>query len=120
VNNIEEAQVMKFLSQPKASMLTGRVLYPRYFPRNDGLVSTNPAPAFAPRDFPRTGFLLLNDGYIEQIILPMKGSRPFPHAAHAIILGCWGETYLEARLVLFPATGELFTSGSLEEPCPTQ
>jgi hypothetical protein len=118
---VEESQVMKFLSQPNARILTGRVLYPRYFPRNDGLASTNPAPAFAPRDFPRMGFyLLLTAGDIEQVILPMKGSRPFPHTAEGVILGCVSGDHIEARLVLFPATGELFTSGSLEEPCPTQ
>lgn len=117
---VDETQVMKFLNQPRARLLTGRVFYPRYFSRNDGLASTNPAPAFAPRDFPRMGFLLLKDGYIEQIILPMKGSRPFPHASDAVVVGCWSDTYLEARFVLFPATGEIFTNDSLEGPCPTQ
>jgi hypothetical protein len=118
--DIGEGQVMEFLSQPNARMLTGSVLYPRYFPRYDGLASTNPVPAFAPRDFPRMGFLfLLRAGDIEQVILPMKGSRPFPHAEEAIILGCARDTYIEARLVLFPGTGEMFTNGSLEEPCPT-
>ncbi len=117
---VGERQVMDFLSQPNARMLTGSVLYPRYFPRFDGLASTNPVPAFAPRDFPRMGFfLLLRAGDIEQVILPMKGSRPFPHAEEAIILGCVRDTYIEARLVLFPGTGEMFTNGSLEEPCPT-
>ncbi len=119
VGGIEETQVMEFLSQPNTRLLTGRVLYPRYFPRYDGLASTNPAPAFAPRDFPRMGFFLLNDGNIEQVILPMKGSRPFPHAADAIVLGCLGDTYIEVRLILFPAMGEVFTNGSLEETCPT-
>jgi hypothetical protein len=116
---VDSAQVMKFLAQPHANMLTGRVLYPRYFSRNDGLPSTNPVPAYAPRDFPRMGFLLLKAGDVEQIILPMKGSRPFPHAADAVVLGCWSDTYLEARFILFPATGEIFTNGSLDETCPT-
>lgn len=119
VSGIEETQVVEFLSQPNARMLTGRVLYPRYFPRYDGLASTNPAPAFAPRDFPRMGFYLLKDGNIEQVILPMKGSRPFPHAADAIVLGCLGDTYIEVRFILFPATGEMFTNGSLEDFCQT-
>jgi hypothetical protein len=114
---VDEAQVMDFLSQPRARPLTGRVFYPRYFPRNDGLASTNPAPAFAPRDFPRMGFLLLKDDVIEHVILPMKGSRPFPHFADALVLGCWRDTYLEARFVLFPATGEIFTNGDLTDPC---
>ncbi|RJP55311.1 MAG: hypothetical protein C4583_00740 [Anaerolineaceae bacterium] len=116
---VDEAQVMKFLGQPRARLLTGRVFYPRYFSRNDGLASTNPAPAFAPRDFPRMGFLLLKDSYIEQIILPMRGSRPFPHAVDAVVVGCWGDTYLEARFVLFPATGEIFMNGSLDASCET-
>jgi hypothetical protein len=114
---VDEAQVMDFLSQPRARLLTGRVFYPRYFSRNDGLASTNPAPAFAPRGFPRMGFLLLKDDYIEHVILPMRGSRPFPHFADALVLGCWRDTYLEARFVLFPATGEIFTNGDLTDPC---
>lgn len=118
-DKIDEAQAIEMLTRPRA-MLTGRILYPRYFPRYDGLSSTNPAPAFAPRDFPRMSFLLLNDGYIEQIILPMKGSRPFPHFSDAVIWGCWRDTYFEARFVLIPATGEIFSNGSLEEPCPAQ
>lgn len=119
-SGVNEAQVMKFLSQPHASLLTGRVLYPRYFPRNDGLASTNPVPAFAPRDFPRMGFLLLKESNIEQVLLPMKGSRPFPHAEDVIVLGCWRDTYLEARFILFPVTGDIFTNRSLEEPCPSR
>lgn len=116
-SGIEQGQAAQFLNQPGASMLTGRVLYPRYFPRFEGLASTNPAPAFAPREFPRMGFLLLDAGSIEQIVLPMKGSRPFPHAADAVVLGCRREAYVEARLVLFPASGEIFASGSLTGPC---
>ncbi|MFZ5856963.1 MAG: glycosyltransferase family 39 protein [Chloroflexota bacterium] len=116
LDKIEEAQAIEMLTQPH-SILTGRVLYPRYFSRNDGLASTNPAPAFAPRDFPRMSFLLLKDGHIEQIILPMKGSRPFPHFSDAVIWGCWRDTYFEARFVLIPATGEIFTNGALSDAC---
>jgi hypothetical protein len=108
-----------FLSQPGAVALAGRTLYPRYFSRNDGLASTNPSPAFAPRDFPRMGFYFLTPDGVEQVILPMKGSRPFLHAADGILLGCQRDKYIEARMVVFPATGETFTSGSLADPCLT-
>jgi len=47
----------------------------------------------------------------------MKGSRPFPHAADGILLGCQRGNYVEARLLLFPATGEMFVSQPLERPC---
>ena len=109
--------VQAFLSQPDAVGLTGRVLYPRYFPRNDGLPSTNPAPAFAPRDFPRMGFFFLNADGLTHAILPMKGSRPFPHAADAILLGCQRDRYVEVRMIVFPATDEIFTNGSLADSC---
>ncbi len=114
---VDEMQVSAFLSRPEARALTGRVLYPRYFPRFNGLASTNPAPAFAQRDYPRMGFLLLLPDETIQIILPMKGSRPFPHAADAVLLGCQREDHIEARLVFFPASDETFTSGSLADAC---
>lgn len=117
-SNVDETQISAFLSQPAARALTGRVLYPRYFSRFDGLASTNPAPAFAQRDFPRVGFLLLLPDEIVQIILPMKGSRLFPHAADAILLGCQREDYVEAHLVFFPAQGETFTNGAFTDVCP--
>jgi hypothetical protein len=116
-SNFEETQVAAFLSQPNARALTGRVLYPRYFARFDGLASTNPTPAFAQRDFPRMGFLLLLPDEIMQIVLPMKGSRPFPHAADAILLGCQREDFIEARVVYFPITGDTFTNGVLSDIC---
>jgi 4-amino-4-deoxy-L-arabinose transferase-like glycosyltransferase len=116
---VDEAQVRAFLSQPGAVALTGRSLYPRYFPRNDGLASTNPNPAFAPRDFPRMGFYFLTSDGITQSILPMKGSRPFPHAADGILLGCQRNNYVEVRMIVFPAARETFTSGVLADPCPT-
>ena len=114
---VDESQARAFLGQPGAVTLTGRALYPRYFPRNAGLASTNPNPAFAPRGFPRMGFYFLTPDGVEQVILPMKGSRPFPHAADGILLGCQRGNYVEARLLLFPATGEMFVSQPLERPC---
>lgn len=115
--DLDETQIAAFLSQPNARALTGRALYPRYFARFDGLASTNPAPAFAHRDYPRLGFLLLLPDEIMQIVLPMKGPRPFPHAADALLLGCQREDYIEARLVFFPATDETFTNGTLADAC---
>jgi hypothetical protein len=111
------SKVQAFLAQPEAVGLAGRVLYPRYFSRNDGLPSTNPAPAFAPRDFPRMGFFLLTSEGVTQSILPMRGSRPFPHAADAILLGCQRDRYVEVRMIVFPASGEIFASDSLAAPC---
>lgn len=116
---VDESQARACLGQPGAVALTGRTLYPRYFPRNAGLASTNPSPAFAPRDFPRMGFYFLTSDGVTQSILPMKGSHPFPHAADGILLGCQRDNYVEVRLIVFPATGETFVSQALEYPCET-
>ena len=115
---VDEARTAAFLGQPDALALSGRVLYPRYFSRGNGLASTNPNPAYAPRDFPRMGFYLLAPDGVTQTVLPMKGARPFPNAADALLLGCQRGDYVEARLVFFPATGEAFENGPLDAPCP--
>ncbi len=114
---VESAQIESFLNQRDAVSLVGRVLYPRYYPRNEGIASTNPNAAYAPRDFPRMGFYFFLGDDVAQAVLPMKGSRPFPHAADAVLLGCQRERYVEVKMIVFPATGEVFTSGSLADSC---
>jgi hypothetical protein len=111
-----EDEIESFLAQPGAVTLTGRVLYPRYFGRNDGLASTNPSPAYAPRDYPRTGFYFLTPGEMNLAVLPMKGARPFPHAADATIYGCQRDKYIEVKLILF-LDGTTYASGSLADAC---
>ncbi len=54
-------QVDAFASTSGSVVEVGRALYPRYFSKDDGLASAHPWPAYAPRDFPRLGFLLLNE-----------------------------------------------------------
>jgi hypothetical protein len=111
-----EDEIESFLTHPGAVTLTGRVLYPRYFGRNDGLASTNPSPAYAPRDYPRTGFYFLTPGEMNLAVLPMKGARPFPHAADATIYGCQRDKYIEVKLILF-LDGTTYASGSLADAC---
>ena len=116
---VDESQTRAFLSQPEAVSLTGRVLYPRYYARNDGIASTNPNAAFVPRDYPRTGFYFFVGEDVSQAVLPMKGAHPFPHAADAILLGCQRERYVEVKLILFLDSGLTYTSGALTDSCAT-
>jgi len=94
--------VNTFISQPDSFLQTGRLLYPRFFSKNDGLASANPWPAYASQDYPRIGFLLLNQTSTS-VVFPTKKLPAFPHAADVIILGCQREGYVEARWVAFPA-----------------
>ncbi|MGZ9225579.1 MAG: glycosyltransferase family 39 protein [Anaerolineales bacterium] len=108
--------IQAFSSQPEAFIGSGRVLYPRSFSRNKGLASTNPWPAYAVRDYPRLGFLLLNQHSISAIF-PGRMDSTFPHAADAIVVGCQREDYIEVRLIAFPELDSVYVSAPLTEAC---
>jgi len=110
-------EITTFASQPEAVVEMGRLLYPRFFSRNNGLSSANPWPAYAERDFPRMGFLLLNQGTRSAVFRTRQNTDSFPHASDAIILGCQREDYVEVRLIAFPETGVTYVSTSLTESC---
>jgi hypothetical protein len=109
-------EIDTFLSQPGASIQVGRVLYPRFFGKEGGLASANPWPAYAFRDYPRIGFLLLNDGS-HYVVFPTKRLPEFPHARDAIILGCQAEAYLEARWVVFPELDSVYSTEAPAGSC---
>ncbi len=112
-----ESQMAAFVSSPAAVLESGRVLYPRFFSRNLGLASAHPWPAYAPRDFPRLGFVLLNQTRHDVVLPTRQLSGPFPQAADAVLLGCQRGDYIEARLVLLPSSNLLYLSPSYDEPC---
>jgi hypothetical protein len=110
------AEIRAFASQPEAFLRAGRILYPRSFSRDKGLASTNPWPAYAIRNYPRLGFLLLNQQSVSAVF-PGRTNASFPHAADAIVLGCQREDYVEVRLIAFPALETVYLSAPLAETC---
>jgi hypothetical protein len=108
--------ITAFVSQPGSFHQIGRVSYPRFFGKDDGLASTNPWAAYAIRDYPRIGFLLLNQGSVS-VVFPTKRISDFPHAADAIVLGCKREDYVEARLIAFPELDAVYFSEPFTETC---
>ncbi|HEY5983805.1 MAG TPA: glycosyltransferase family 39 protein [Anaerolineales bacterium] len=112
------AQIESFGADPKAEIQIGRTLYPRFFTRHNGLASTHPWPAFAPREFPRLGFILLN-GTRHDVVLPVHDiPKGIKHGMDAIVLGCIEEDHLEARLVLVVNSGVVYEAESGLAPCP--
>ena len=109
-------EIRAFASQPEAFIGAGRLLYPRSFSRDKGLASTNPWPAYAVRDYPRLGFLLLNQHSISAVF-PGRPDSAFPHASDAIVLGCQREDYVEVRLIAFPELETVYISAPLTETC---
>jgi hypothetical protein len=109
--------IRDFGSQPEAVTINGRLLYPRTFSANTGLTSTNTWPAYEPHDYPRLGFRLLNQD-LRDVVFPNKGvSIENVQGYDVILLGCERETYIEARLLVFPHTNLTYLSNLGLEPC---
>ncbi|MEP7134378.1 MAG: glycosyltransferase family 39 protein [Chloroflexota bacterium] len=118
VSNVPAVQdIQAFAAQPEAIIQIGRVLYPRYYSRGNGLSSSNPWPAYKPRDYSRLGFLFMNQVSSSAVFPTRKIPTIFPHAADAIILGCRREDYVEVRLIVFPELDVALLSAPLTEPC---
>jgi hypothetical protein len=83
------------------------------------LASANPWPAYASRDYPRIGFLLLNQTSTS-IVFPTRKLPAFPHAMDVIILGCQRAGYVEARWVAFPDLGLAYPSTIQTQTCSPQ
>jgi hypothetical protein len=82
--------------------------------RGDGMVSANPWPAYRLREYPRIGFIVLNDNQYNAIF-PTRDLLDFPHGSDAILLACEREDYLETRLIAFPDT--TYQSAPLTQAC---
>ncbi|MFT3895264.1 MAG: glycosyltransferase family 39 protein [Anaerolineales bacterium] len=116
-NSPTELEIDNFTAQSNAFLKAGRVLYPRFFTRDKGLFSSNPWPAYEKREYPRMGFLLINQS-VSQMVFPSREiPEPFPHAADAIVLGCVMGNHLEVRMIAFPDQNVIFMSAPLSEPC---
>jgi Dolichyl-phosphate-mannose-protein mannosyltransferase len=113
----DRTQIEAFIAVPQTSLKIARMLYPRFFTRNLGLSSSHPWPAYAPRDFPRLGFVLLDQSRSYAVFPSRTIPDPFPSAADAIVLGCQRTDYLEARLILFPDSDTAYMSAPLTVPC---
>ncbi|MBI5842844.1 MAG: glycosyltransferase family 39 protein [Chloroflexi bacterium] len=110
----ETSEVEVFLAQPDAILLDGRMLYPRLYRRDDGMVSANPWPAYAVRDYARIGFVLINDDNYDAIF-PTRDVLDFPQGADAILLACQREDYLDVRVVVF--SDAIYQSAPLTDLC---
>jgi hypothetical protein len=113
---IGDTQIETFVADPQATLQIGRVLYPRYFSRDNGLSSAHPWPAYAVRDFPRMGFLLLNQSR-HDALMPLRQIGNFPQGADAIVIGCLRQDHIEVRLILFPDTDTAYLSAPLTQAC---
>ncbi len=113
------SQIQTFTDQAGAVIRTGQLLYPRLFWADEGLRSANPWAAYAPRDYPRFGFILLYRQGVAQVVLPVKAelSELLPPDSDVILLGCNRSGYLEVRMLLVQTGDILFQGGKLGDEC---
>jgi hypothetical protein len=109
-------EIDNFISQPASALQIGRVLYPRFYPSHAGYSSPK-WPAFVDRDYPRVGFLLLNQTLLNAVFPTRQSDIDISQAADAILLGCQRDGYIEVRLAAFPASDSAYLSAPLSEPC---
>ncbi|HQU38098.1 MAG TPA: hypothetical protein PLR65_16060, partial [Anaerolineales bacterium] len=113
---LQDPSVEKLLSQPNSLILEGRLLYPRFFRRNDGIFSTTPWAIYSVRDFSRLGFIVLNTG-AHSVIFPADSPIKLTHGADVIVVGCQQKEYTEARWIFFPELDETYQAEEMTSIC---
>ena len=117
VTGISPTEIQNFAKQPDAVTLIGRLLYPRYFGRGAGISSSTPWPSYAPRDFPRLGFLLINQK-VREVVFPIRAPAiENVQGEDVLIVGCEREGYIEARVLAFPNADLAYLSDLTLTPC---
>jgi hypothetical protein len=100
-------QIDSFLQNPKAEIVVGRTLYPRFYVENEGEVHFYPVVVMG---FPRTTFTLIGNDGEKGIVLPGKKPGYFPHAEDAIVIGCKEKFYMDAlAVILLDDTRSVYT-----------
>jgi hypothetical protein len=90
----------EFLQSPNAKVLLGRALYPRYYKVNQGEF-VNAFYPYQTLGYPRTAFRLIGPAGDYGVILPMRDAPDyFPHTGDTLVVGCNGQNYLDALLVI--------------------
>lgn len=101
---LEKAQLSKdelteFLTNPQARLITGRLLYPRYYPGGAG--EPDSSYPYTPLDYSRLAFTVIGpyDTGARGVIVPgLKPNSPF-HAADVVVLGCQNGQFFDALIV---------------------
>ncbi len=118
--NVTQDEIGFFLSEGPDSeneVLQGRLLYPRFFWRGQGIAQAHPSPAYVARDYSRLGFLLITD-QVTPFVFPSRAiPTNFPDTGDVIIFGCKYFDHIEAKLIIFPAQNLIFQNGSLYDEC---
>jgi len=118
---LKSDDLVKFLQSPNASMFIGRALYPRYYKMNQGSFPS----AFYPYNtlgFPRTAFKVIGPAGEYSVVLPGDVPQYLPHTSDVLVLGCNGQDYFDALIVVVLGDNDLIYTRQPESElqCPLQ
>ena len=100
-------EIDSFLQNPKAEILVGRALYPRYYIEFEGEVHFYPVVVMA---FPRTTFTMIGPDGEKGIVLPGEKPDYFPHAVDVLVIGCKEQFYTDAlAVIMLDQSGAAYT-----------
>jgi hypothetical protein len=114
---LNTASIDSFLQNEKATILTGRALFPRHYGIDEGLTYFYPN---LPLPFPRLTFNLIGPKGQQGIVLPGDVPDYFPHASDVLVIGCLEPDRLDALAVIVQGdTQTVYTrSPESELTCP--
>ena len=100
-------EIDSFLQNPKAEILVGRALYPRYYIEFEGEVHFYPVVVMP---FPRTTFTMIGPDGEKGIVLPGEKPDYFPHAVDVLVIGCKEQFYTDAlAVIMLDQSGAAYT-----------
>ena len=127
-SNFSQEELIAFLAEPGAMIVTGRALYPRYYPAGEGESDLNTH--YQNFDFQRLVFTQIgpDSPVVTGVVIP---GAPFPEglslqAADVVVLGCWTPDQYAPLLdavVVFVTSGDGYVyNRSPESPlhCPLE
>jgi hypothetical protein len=113
-----QQQVANALAQPESVVLSGRGLYPRSFPAEEGLLGGD-WPSSGPRACDRLSLFLVGPSNTD-ILLPLTQPPDLPNATDLLIVGYPGENFVEAVVIipLDPSVPPLLSASPAPGQCP--
>jgi hypothetical protein len=97
--NLTQTAVTEFLTKPQARLISGRLLYPRFYPSGKGEPGLDYP--YTALDYRRLVFMVIRPfgPSANGVILPIENPQPNLHASDVIVLGCATDNFLDAAVV---------------------
>ena len=115
-----QSGVSELLNDSNTVVMNGRMLYPRFYGEKEGEEKTGKT-GYTPLPYARYVFLVAGDPEGTVIFPNDNGELPLRNASDVILAGCMDGLAVQAKVVILPETGEVFTANPpLPWTCSTQ